>query len=90
MKLHVSRQARDRYQFDPSLFASDGHIALTDFQAARALTQEINQQRDLAGLPPAEKTMTAGQLNAMGMLDEILHFVAGLYRQQRNPGDVPF
>ena len=28
--------------------------------------------------------MKAGQLNAMGLIDEILHYVVGLYREQKN------
>ncbi|MFQ5771641.1 MAG: alpha-amylase family glycosyl hydrolase, partial [bacterium] len=31
------------------------------------------------------KTVKAGHLNAMGLIDEILHYVVALYRQQLNP-----
>jgi 4-alpha-glucanotransferase len=85
MELHISRGARERYRFDASRFSSDGHVVFTDFHAARVLALEINQKRELAGFPAGGQAITAGQLNAMGLIDEILHYVAGLYRSQRNP-----
>jgi hypothetical protein len=85
MELHISRGARDRYRFDASQFSSDGHVVFTDFHTARVLAQEINQKRELAGAPAGGRAITAGQLNAMGLIDEILHYVADLYRRQRNP-----
>jgi glycosidase len=42
----------------------------------------MNEKRDLAGTP--EQAVKAGQINAMGLIDEILHYVAGLYREQKN------
>jgi glycosidase len=82
MEFHVSRRARDRYQFDQSLFALTGNIIFANFRAARAFAQKINAQRDLVNHP--EQTVRAGQINAMGMIDEILHYVVGLYRRQAN------
>ena len=83
MEFHVSRQARDRYRFDETLFALSGNVILANFHAARVFAQRMNEQRDLVSFP--EQAVKAGQINAMGLLDEILHLVAGLYRQQRNP-----
>ncbi|MFL7792443.1 MAG: alpha-amylase family glycosyl hydrolase, partial [Anaerolineae bacterium] len=83
MEFHVSRQARDRYQFDQSLFALSGNVILANFRAAREFAQKMNAQRDLTSHP--ERAVRAGQINAMGMINEILHYVIGLYRQQKNP-----
>jgi glycosidase len=83
MEFHVSRRARDRYQFDLSLFSLTGNVLFVNFHAARLFTQKMNQKRDLAAFP--EQAIRAGQINAMGMIDEILHHVAGLYRQQVDP-----
>jgi glycosidase len=83
MEFHISRQARDRYQFDQSLFALTGNVILANFRAARAFAQKMNAQRDLINHP--EQTVRAGQVNAMGLIDEILHYVVGLYRRQENP-----
>ncbi|MHB9133448.1 MAG: alpha-amylase family glycosyl hydrolase [Armatimonadota bacterium] len=82
-EFHISRQARDRYQIDQSLFSTDGHIILANVQAARRLEHRINAKRDVARFP--EQAVKAGQLNAMGLIDEILHFVIARYCEQRNP-----
>jgi glycosidase len=86
MEFHIARQARDRYQFDDSLSSLTGNVILADFHAARVFAQRMNEQRDLVSFP--EETVKAGQINAMGLIDEILHYVIGLYRAQRNPAAV--
>src|SRR5512139_1730133 len=84
-ELHVSRQARSRYRFAASHFVDDGHAVFGDMHSVRVFAQEINEKRDLTGDPPKEQAVRAGQLNAMALIDAILHHVADLYRQQRNP-----
>jgi glycosidase len=83
MEFHVSREARDRYHFDEVLFSLHGNVVFANFHAARVFVQKINDQRDLVRFP--EQTMRAGHINAMGLIDEILHFVIGLYREQIKP-----
>ncbi len=83
MEFHVSRQARDRYRFDLSLFGYHGNVIFANFHAARIFAQKINQQRDLVNYP--EQAVKAGQINALGLMDEIFHHVTALYLQQRNP-----
>ena len=83
MEFHVSRNARDRYQFDEVLFALSGNVILANFHAARVFAQKMNQQRDLVNYP--ERVVRAGQINAMGLIDEIFHMVVGQYRQQLKP-----
>ena len=83
MEFHVSRKARDLYQFDQALFALSGNVIFANFHAARVFAQKMNRRRDLVRFP--ERAVKAGQINAMGLIDEVLHYVAGLYREQRNP-----
>ncbi|WP_448334799.1 alpha-amylase family glycosyl hydrolase [Bellilinea sp.] len=83
MEFHISRQARDRYQFDESLFSFNGNVVFANFHAARQFAQKMNVYRDLLNYP--ERAVKAGQVNALGLIDEILHLVAFLYRQQKNP-----
>ena len=83
MEFHVSRKVRDQYQISDTLFALSGNVILGNFHAARALAQKMNDQRDLARFP--EQTVKPGHINTMGLIDEILHYVAGLYREQVNP-----
>ena len=83
MEFHVSREARDRYQFDETLFSLSGNVLFANFHAARVFAQKMNDQRDLVRFP--EQAVKAGHINAMGLIDEILHFVVGLYREQKSP-----
>lgn len=83
MEFHVSRQARDRYAFDQSFFTLSGNVIFANLRASRAFAQKMNEKRDLANFP--ERAVRAGQLNALGLIDEILHYVVGLYRRERSP-----
>lgn len=83
MEFHISRQARDRYQFDQSLFSLRGNVIFANFHGARLFAQRMNQKRDLVNYP--EQAIRAGQINALGLIDEILHFVVQEYRQQKQP-----
>jgi glycosidase len=83
MEFHVSRQSRDRYHFDESLFSLSGNVIFANFHASRIFAQKMNAKRDLVHFP--EQVVRAGQINAMGLIDEILHLVMEQYRQQYNP-----
>jgi len=76
----MSRAARAKYNVDDSLFSLRGNVVFANFYAARLLAQEINQARGNDG------AVQAGELNALGLIHEILHAVLAQYRQQR--GDV--
>jgi glycosidase len=82
MEFHVSRRARDTYGFDASLFSLTENVVFADFRAARVFAERMNRKRDLVRFP--ERAVTAGSINAMGLIDEILHYVVGLFRRQRN------
>src|SRR4030066_235992 len=70
-------------RFPPlSLFALTRNVISPNFHTARLFAQRMNEKRDLISFP--EQAVKAGQINAMGLIDEILHYVIGLYRQQRN------
>ncbi|MEI6290031.1 MAG: hypothetical protein WCP19_06310 [Chloroflexota bacterium] len=76
-EFHVSRKARELYRFDLSLFATDGRVIVADFAAAR---QFANQMSEVRG-----KNIPASEINAMGLIDEILHIMIRQYEMQ-NPG----
>ncbi|KPL15097.1 MAG: hypothetical protein AMJ93_16875, partial [Anaerolineae bacterium SM23_84] len=73
MEFHVSREARDLYQFDDTLFSLSGNVILANFYAGRVFAQKMNERRDLVRFP--EQAVKAGHINAMGLIDEILHYV---------------
>ncbi len=82
-EFHVSRRARDYYQFDEALFSLNGNVIFANFHASRLFAQKINQKRDLVSYP--ENAVQAGQINAMGLIDEISHHMVAMYRQERSP-----
>ena len=82
-EFHVSRAARDRYEFDDALFGVNGNVVFANFAAARRFAKKINEQRDLDTDPTA--AVRAGDISAMGLVDEILHFVIDMYQRERNP-----
>ncbi|MGE5221536.1 MAG: alpha-amylase family glycosyl hydrolase, partial [Omnitrophica WOR_2 bacterium] len=83
MEFHVSRKARDRYQFEDALFSLSGNVIFANFHASRVFAQKMNTRRNLVSFP--EQVIRSGQLNAMGLIDEILHLVVNLYREQKKP-----
>ena len=74
---HISREARDRYEFDQSLFQFTGNAVLVNIQAARTFAQRMNDRRDMARF--ADRFVAAGDVNAMGLIDELSHMVVKLY-----------
>jgi glycosidase len=82
MEFHISRQARDKYKFDQTLFSYAGNAILANFHAARVLAQTINSKLDLVNFP--EQAIKSGQINELGLIDEILHHVVHLYKDNKN------
>jgi len=83
MEFHISRQARRRYRFEDSLFAFNGNVIFADFHAARVFAQRMNEARGAAANP--QLALRSGQINALGLIDEILHYVVSIYRSRVNP-----
>ncbi|NNM68104.1 MAG: alpha-amylase [Spirochaetales bacterium] len=80
MEFHISRHARETYGFDDALFSLTGNVVFANYLATRVFAKAMNDKRNLARNP--EKAILPGQLNAMGLIDEILHYVAELYREE--------
>ncbi len=70
----ISRNARDKYRFEESLFNPSGNIVFKDFAAVR---------RFAAKLKPIKAR--AGEINAMSLIHEIFQYVVRLYLEQKNP-----
>ena len=90
-EFHICRDVRDEYGLEEVLFSLTGNVILADFKQVRELVRKINSRSDpsVNPNPPAKRPpdggVKAGQLNAMGLIDEILHYVVSLYRQQVRP-----
>src|SRR6185503_7962126 len=83
VQFHVARPARDRYQFDETLFTLSGNVVFANFHGARVFAQRMNQERDLVNFP--EQAVRAGQINAMGLIHEMTHYMFRLHRDRYNP-----
>ena len=82
-EFHVSREARDRYQFDDSLYSLRGRVIIPNFRAARQFANQMNQQRDLVRFP--ETAAKASHINAMALIHEVLHLMILNYRSEHHP-----
>ena len=83
MEFHIRREVREEHGLEGSLFSLTGNVILADMRQVRLLTQRLNEGLDAAKNP--ERFVRSGQLNAMGLIDEILHYMVALYRQQVQP-----
>ena len=80
-EFHIAKDCRDYYHFDKAIFTISGNVILTDLQAVKSFALKLNKKRKAKDQPQ----IRPGHLNAMGMIDEILHYVIGKYKQERNP-----
>jgi glycosidase len=80
-EFHVAEKVRRKYGFPGTLFRSNGNAVFADYRAVREFAARMNERRP-AGLAPVR----AGELNAMGLIDEILHYVFRQYESTVNPG----
>src|SRR5208282_5864893 len=83
MEFHISREARERYQFAESLFSYNGNVILANVAACREFAHRMNQVREVEKHP--EMAIHAGQLYAMGLIDEASHVLMARYREQFDP-----
>ena len=82
-EVHVSAEARARYRLNETLFALSGNVVLANLRAVRSLAAEMTARRRDDGV--ADATISPGELNALGLVDEVLHAVVGIYREQEDP-----
>jgi glycosidase len=83
MEFHISRDARERYQFAESLFSYTGNVVFADIGACRQFAQRMNQVREVEKHP--DRAVHAGALYAMGLIDEASHVLIARYRERFDP-----
>ncbi|MDR2941282.1 MAG: alpha-amylase [Treponema sp.] len=82
MEFHINRDVRKEYGLKDSLFSLTGNVLLVDMKQTRELAAKFNSKQDPAH---PERFIKAGHLYAMGLIDEILHYVISLYREEVQP-----
>ncbi|MBW7889208.1 MAG: alpha-amylase [Bacteroidetes bacterium] len=83
-EFHIAETVRKKYRIDQSLFSFSGNVIFPNFRSVRETAARINSIRTSSHSPL--KTIRAGELNAMGLLDEIGHFLIRMYDEKENPG----
>lgn len=83
-EFHISRAARDEHGLAGAPFSTSGNVIFADFYAARVFAAKLNERVNPAVHP--ERVVKAGKLNAMALVDELLHAVCERYRESAEPG----
>ncbi len=81
---HVSNKSRSKYQIEGSLFSITGDLIIANFHQARIIASKINEARKRED--QHNHLTSAGQLNALGLIHEIFHFLIRIYEENENPG----
>jgi len=79
-EFHIAKQIRKKYGIEEYLFTINGNVVFANFAQVRNFVYKLNQSR------PEELKISAGQVNAAGIMDEIYHFVLREYEEKVNPG----
>jgi glycosidase len=80
MEFHVSREARDRYEFSQKLFSFSGNVVFANLSASREFAFRMNERRGSEKDPT--QTINPGALYAMGLIDEMSHALVDYYRRR--------
>ena len=83
-EFHISKKVRDLCSFEEGLFGSSGNVVFANMRNVRNFQLLYNNYIDTV-TGDENKRVSAGQLNAMGLIDEILHYVCMLYRRNKVP-----
>ena len=81
---HISRHSRKKYDIEESLFSIEGKVIIANPYQARLISEKINIIRRAEG--KFNQQVTPGQVNGLGLLHEILHFMLNYYEEKENPG----
>lgn len=81
---HISRNSRNKYNIEESLFSIEGKVIIANSYQARLFSEKINVIRRAEG--KSNQQVTPGQVNGLGLLHEIFHFMIRYYEEKENPG----
>ncbi|MGB5894340.1 MAG: alpha-amylase family glycosyl hydrolase [Ignavibacteriaceae bacterium] len=73
-----------KYKFDESFYSLNGNLIIVNSQAARYISDKINEVRKNEGA--YDQFTTAGEINALGVLHEVYHYLINAYVQKEYPG----
>lgn len=79
-EFHIAKEIRAKYDFDDELFTINGNVVFANFTAVRKFVNSINAKR------VEEEKVFYGEVNAIGLMDEIFHFILREYETSENNG----
>ena len=79
---HLAKWVRQLYEVDEYLFKLNGNVILANLFQSRLLIKQMHDKKDIIAID--EEKVTAGNLFALGLIDEILHVVVGKYKEDVN------
>lgn len=79
-EFHIAKEIRKKYEIEDLLFSINGNVILANYSDVRKVVQKINSQRK------DKDKISPGYLNAMGLLDEIYHYILREYELTVNSG----
>ena len=74
---HVSAKSRNRYSFSRSIFSSSGNVIFADLTNAKQFAHNMNS---VLKEENSDRYVRSGDIYAMGLIDEIFHYVFFVYR----------
>ena len=80
-EFHIGRKIREICNFDERLYSSSGNVILANMPAVRKFAEKLNTYFDKKN--QKEKRVSAGSVNAMGLIDEVFHYVCMMYRRDK-------
>lgn len=77
-EFHILKEVRDKYQFEDKLFSIKGDVVFSNFNGSKQIADILNRVNP-------KKTVYASHINALGLIEEIMHYMIEQYRTKKNP-----
>ena len=81
---HISKPSRLKYDFNESFYSLKGNLIIASASKARYISGKINEVRKSEGA--YDQLVTPGEINALGILHEVYHYLLNQYGEDENPG----
>jgi glycosidase len=81
-EFHIAKEIREKYKLAEELFSLNGNVVFANIKAVREFVHKVNARLE------AKNRITVGEANALGLLDEIIHYVIHTYDTRINFGAI--
>jgi glycosidase len=81
---HISKPSRLKYDINDTFYSLKGNLIIASASEARYISGKINEVRKSEGA--YDQLVTAGEINALGILHEVYHYLLNQYSRDENPG----